>query len=283
MNPTRTSTPNSAPSETPTKSGRQVLVFYFVFAYGLSWGIGIPLALQHAGIANFGMPYAAHYLVGFGPLLAAMLASAWEGGREGLACYLRSLARWKGGWRWGLMAVSPLLLGAVSAVLVWLFGGPLARFEDLGSVNFLPPLGWLALPLWIFTFGLGEEAGWRGFALPRLQRRYPPLQATLLLGGLWAGWHLPQFFYLFDLAILPGWLLGLLSGALVLSWMYNRSDGNVLLVVLWHGCFNFISAAQGGSGVLAAVVSSTVMVWAVWLLLRYRKDGLGQKPDHNRG
>jgi hypothetical protein len=138
-------------------------------------------------------------------------------------------------------------------------------------VNFLPDLGVAAWGLWLATSGVGEELGWRGFALPRLQRSHSAMTSTLLLALGWAGWHLPAFFYLpsyaaLGLAVLPGFFLGLFAGAIVLTWLYNSSDGSVLAVVLWHASFNFVTGSPTAGGLIAAVASTLVMVWAVALI-----------------
>ena len=147
-------------------------------------------------------------------------------------------------------------------------------FSLLGQVNFLPNLGVGALLLWIFTFGFGEEIGWRGYALPRLQKDRSALSATLILAVFWALWHLPQFFYLFDTAILVGWFFGLTAGAIVFTWLYNSAEGSILMVALWHGAFNFITASKAGEGVLAAVLSTLVMVWAVAVIIWLKPTNL---------
>jgi membrane protease YdiL (CAAX protease family) len=129
---------------------------------------------------------------------------------------------------------------------------------------------------------LGEESGWRGFALPRLQRRLGALRATLVLAPLWWLWHLPQFFVIatyrdFRPFGYVAMFLGLTCGAIVLTWLYNRSGGSVLLVVVWHGAYNFAAATQASVGTIAAVVSTLVMVQALVLLgleLRARRRRL---------
>jgi hypothetical protein len=120
--------------------------------------------------------------------------------------------------------------------------------------------------------GYGEETGWRGFALPLLQRRFTPLTAMLLLAAIWAGWHLPMFLVVnsfrgFSAVTVVGWLLGLTAGSIVLGWLYNRSGGSVALVAVWHAGFNMVSATAAATGLIAAIVTTAVMVqqlfWSV--------------------
>src|SRR4026207_1804181 len=134
---------------------------------------------------------------------------------------------------WTVGFGSPLFLLVIAPVAARGAGRAAARvagrgpptWTSLGHVNYLRDLGLAAWGLWLAT-GVGEELGWRGFALPRLQRTHSAMSSTLLLAIGWAGWHLPAFFYVpsytaMGLRILPGFFLGVLAGAIVLTWLYN--------------------------------------------------------------
>jgi membrane protease YdiL (CAAX protease family) len=116
------------------------------------------------------------------------------------------------------------------------------------------PLGFviaLVAAMFLDVGGLGEETGWRGFALPHLQSRYGPLQGTLLLGVLWALWHIPakpdlllggpfyflQFFGIFTLR--------LVALSIVMTAFFNRVGGSTLLAVMMHGLHNDSLSLQG--------------------------------------
>jgi len=88
---------------------------------------------------------------------------------------------------------------------------------------------------------------------------------------------LPQFFYLFDTSIAIGWVIGLFAGAIVFTWLFNSVEGSILIVAIWHGCFNYISASNAGNGLLAAVVSTIVMIWAVVVVFVYKPKTLSRK------
>lgn len=108
---------------------------------------------------------------------------------------------------------------------------------------------------------LGEELGWRGYALPSLQSRFSPLSATLILALFWFLWHLPMFAVIatyrsFAPIGYVGMALGLTCGAVVLTWLYNRSGGSILLVAIWHGLYNLVSATEAVNGTLAAIVTA---------------------------
>ncbi len=246
---------------------KNALLGYFILAYGISWVIGIPLALAAQRGNPQSIPFSIHYLYAYGPMLSALIMTWLSDGSGGVKELFGHILKWRVKPLWWGIALSPLILFAVVAIIQRFIQGVWMDFSLLGQVNFLPDLGIGALFLWIFTFGFGEEIGWRGYALPRLQKDRSALSATLILAVFWALWHLPQFFYLFDAAILVGWFLGLTAGAIVLAWLYNSTEGSILIVAVWHGAFNFITASKAGEGVLAAVLSTLVMVWAVVVII----------------
>jgi membrane protease YdiL (CAAX protease family) len=261
-------------------AGKAPLAGYFLLAYGISWAIGIPLAIT-ARWNQQPLPFSIHYLIAYGPMLSALIMTWLTDGLDGLKELLARILKWRVQPVWWLVAFSPLGLFAVFAIMKRFIQGEWMDFGLLGQVNFLPNLGLGALFLWIFTFGLGEEIGWRGYALPRLQKNRSSLSATLILSAFWAIWHLPQFFYLFDVTILLGWLFGLLAGAIVFTWLYNSTQGSILMVALWHGTFNFITASKAGEGVIAAVLSTLVIVWSVFIIVLFKPANLShlEKQD----
>lgn len=262
---------------TAKSSNSRELIAYFVLAYAISWAIGIPLALAKQGIIQPIFPFWFHYLVAYGPLLSALIVTWTTRGPQGMKELWGRIVRWRVGGPWWLVALSPLLIGLVLLLAMNLLSGADISLSALGNLNFLPPLGIGAFFLWILTFGIGEETGWRGFALPRLQKRHNALTATAILAFLWALWHLPQFFYLFEPSIAIGWAIGLFTGAVVFTWLVNSAEGSILIAAIFHGCFNYITASDAGNGLLAAVVSTVVMVWAVIVIFVYKPRSLSRK------
>jgi len=254
------------------------LVTYFVLAYGFSWAVHIPLALSAHGLLAAPLPPGPHFAGAYGPALAAFAVTGITLGAPGLRDLLGRILHWRVGIGWLLVAVfSPTLLFLVSAVIVRLWDRAWPDFGQFGHISEFPNLGWLAgWIVWTLTFGLGEETGWRGFALPRLQRNRSARSATLILGGLWALWHLPQFFYNYELTLLGvvAFTVSIMSGALILTWLYNSTGGSVLVTTLWHGAFN--TAVAGAQGAVAPLVSGLVVLAALLIArgsgpeLRYR-------------
>lgn len=250
------------------------LIKYFVLSYAISWAIAFPLALQKQHIIQPIFPLWAHYFIGFGPMFAALIVSWHTQGMNGIQKMIQRILHWKVHLWWWLIAILPLLFGLTICFILNLVNDADLTLSTFGTVHFLPPLGIGALMLWIFTFGFGEEIGWRGYALPRLQKKYNALKATAILAVLWALWHLPQFFYLFDPDIAIGWAVGLFAGAIVFTWLFNSTAGSIPVVAVFHGSFNYITAAKIDNNIPAAVISTIVMIWAVVIIVLYKPKNL---------
>ena len=253
----------------------RALIAFFVLSYALSWAWVIPFAATGRTVFQ-GQGWPTHFPSLVGPMLAAFVVTAWTIGRGGVRDLLRRMVRWRIGWRWWLAALSPvaflgIALGALTAI-----GHPLPNSVDFARYSGLPTgLGVVGVALLILLIdGLGEETGWRGYALAQLQKRFSPLMATLFLAGCWAGWHIPSFFALhsyqgFSAFSGVGFVFGLACGAVVATWLYNRTGGSILVVAVWHGVYDAVSgtkAATGGSATIATVVSMLIMIQAFVLV-----------------
>ena len=254
---------------TPTWVARHPVASYFVCAYAVSWAFWIPMALAHQTVA-IGSP-GTHFPGLFGPMIAALVVTRLADGT--LGDLPARMMRWRVGVGWALVAIaSPLVALALVAAVLRLAGASAPRWDQLGLFNGVPSVGVLGVWLLLVIGGFGEETGWRGFALPRLERTHSPLGATLILALLWAGWHVPTFFVIetyrgFEPPAFIGFLIGLACGAIVLTWLYHRTRESILMVSLWHGSFNLASGTLAARGTIAAVVSTLVMVGAVVLVV----------------
>jgi membrane protease YdiL (CAAX protease family) len=158
---------------------RNDLAVFLFLAFALSWFIW-PLVLVNPESVP---------MIPYGPFIAVFVVLALTRGWAGVRDLLASMARWRVGLRWYAVALLvPIAITVVAIYLTALFGGPSPTAADLA--------GWYALPLMflsttLFNGPFTEEPGWRGFLLPRLQSSYAPLAASLLVGVIWAIWHLP--------------------------------------------------------------------------------------------
>ncbi len=249
---------------------RYPVVAFFLIAYAFSWTIGALLIADHQGALS--APQALHYISAFGPALAALIVTALIGGRAGLVELGRRVVRFNVGWRWWLIGVgTPLLLG-IAAVLIYLMSN--SALPDLtlfGEVDYLGNIGALAaLALWIATYGFGEEIGWRGFAFHRMESG-GWVRAAAIIGVLWGLWHLPYFFYKENFIALGvggfvGYIVSITMGSILLSWIYRGSGHSILIVALWHGLFDFVSASPIAEGTGSAIISGAVIVWVIAIL-----------------
>jgi CAAX protease family protein len=258
----------------------KALVVFFVLAYVLSWSWVIPLAAAHL-VVRRSVGWPTHLPALLGPAIAAVVVTAWTMGRPGVRDLLARLARWRVPIRWWLVAVSPVAFLGLALAAMTAAGQALPDVADFGRFSGIPAVGLAGVLLLIFAGALGEETGWRGYALPQMQRRFSPLASSLILAVLWFGWHLPQFFVIATYrdsspVQYVGMFLGLACGAVVLTWLYNRSGGSILLVAVWHGLYNVVAATQAATGMLAAVVSTLIMIQGIVLIvadLRARRRG----------
>lgn len=255
---------------------RNALIIYFGMAYAVSWSFEIPLALVHQGVIAGPLPLWLHYLACLGPLSAALSLTWLTEGRVGLRHLLGRILQWRVDFRYYAFAMLiPAGLFAFACLLNRIITGSWPNLALLGEVDYLPyltPLG--ALGVWLITFGLGEETGWRGYALPRLQKTSSAAAATLILGLLWAGWHLPMFFYrdtYIQMGVFgfPMFALSLLCAAMIFTWLYNSTNGSLWIVIIFHAVFNWLTANEAGGQFAAVFLSVAVILAALYIPRRY--------------
>ena len=169
-------------------------------------------------------------------------------------------------------------LFALAFVLNHLVSGVWSDLRLLGEADYLPYLGpFGVLGLWFLTYGFGEETGWRGFALPHLQRNRSAASATLILALLWACWHLPAIFFrdtYVELGVLgfPMFAFVMIFTAMIFTWLYNSTRGSVWIVILFHAVFNWLSVSEAGGQFTAPIMTVPVILWALFIP---RKYGMG--------
>ncbi|MGD8496359.1 MAG: CPBP family intramembrane metalloprotease, partial [Gemmatimonadales bacterium] len=227
---------------------------FFALAYTVSWTIWLPLVLDPSRAVPGRAWYALHFAGLTGPAIAAIVVAGRIGGVR-RSSFLRrlSLLRIPSTWAVGAWLL-PFALYVIAAVGLAVAGRGGFDLGGLGRFEKLPGLGWLgAWAVLLLIAAPGEEVGWRGWALPELQRRHGPLTATLLLVPGWAAWHLPMFVYdpvfaAMGTGGIAGWLISLAAGAVVLTWLFNASGEHVAPPVAFHAATNavFMSAAAAG-------------------------------------
>jgi membrane protease YdiL (CAAX protease family) len=207
-----------------------------------------------------------------GPAFAALVVTAMSDGAPGVRELLSRLVKWRiGGWL-AFALLSPVALWLLAAGVLAIQGTAVPSLSAFGVFPGLPATTFVVVFLAEFLInGYGEETGWRGFALPRLQRRHSALVATLILAPLWAGWHLPMLWINAGMrgmspAMMAGFVFGIACGAIVLTWLYIRSGQSVLATALWHAGYNMVSATAAAAPA-AAIVTTGVIVGAIVILV----------------
>ena len=253
---------------------RYPLTAFFVLACALSWW---PWILYSVGLSP--TP-----IVGVGPFLAALLVLAVTEGKSGVVGLLRRMVRWRVGIQWYAVALLlPIVVTLAAAALnVFLLGAQrTSSVADLGGWSSFLLLFLLSLLIPGFA-GTWEEPGFRGYALPRLQFRYSALMASLILGVLWAFWHLP--FVVTGEHIWIDATLFIIEWSIVYTWLFNNAKGSVLIVMLFHAMNNTFSSAfesQMFSG--ADSVNQAWLRLALWgvvaivLVIVYGSQNLSRK------
>lgn len=278
------------------------LIVFFLLAYAITWAFhlgGLRLAeaagIQISNETNFLTLFNALrgqappdtlravgvFSLGAGPLLAALIVTAATKGRAGLAAIWRSLTDVRVGWKWVLVALGlPLLFAAVSVLLGLLSG-------QISLADYAPALPFsLLLPYFVFTFiftGVWEEVGWRGFALPRLQKHFTAEKASWILGPLWALWHAPVNYqhapgggFMFVYLLLVS-MVAIVGFTTLFTWLYNNTKGSLFLAVLLHGWYNVVQTyaiTSFGNPMVISVFNVVPWALAIWLLKKYGSQNL---------
>jgi membrane protease YdiL (CAAX protease family) len=234
------------PTPTPRESVRQLRIF-FICAFAGTWGIGLvglilPRVFPSAPAFSHTSPF--FWMAAYSVSLSGIALTAFYNGRAGLRRLFGRLLPWRAGPQWYAIVFGGYGLITLGAFHVSRFFG--AAPESIpGPSAILTGLGATLL----FDVGpIGEEFGWRGFALPRILEKRSPIWASLILGTVHALWHVPLFF-------IPGtsqshlsfplFVTGTISMAIIDTWIYLRTDANLLLAILVHLMGNYCSGILG--------------------------------------
>jgi len=264
------------------------IVLFFALTYIISW---IAFYGSAALSAATSVPFAstpltgAIYLFGvFTPAIVALALSAFEGGRTKTIALLRQIIELPRNAWWYIFAIGYIVaIKLLAALLHRLFTGAWPLFSNT-SVLILLMATMISTPV-----QSGEELGWRGYALPRLATHIGLAPASILIGILWALWHLP-FFFIPDTdksgQSLPLYLLQVTALSVAMAWLYWRTNQSLLIVLLMHAAVNnlkdIVPSAVNQSEQSVAFDGTLVgwltvaLLWicAVYFLIRMRNQRL---------
>jgi membrane protease YdiL (CAAX protease family) len=294
MNSTQSSQPTSPSKPLQTFIRQHALVSFFFMAYAFSWIMSIPFILSEWGVLH-GDFRIAFVIKSYGPFLAAYCMIAITEGKAGLTVFRLRMRQTRASILWYVF----VLIGLPAVILlgICLQPGALTSFKGITPTLLVSyPLAFVAV---FFGGGpLGEEPGWRGFALPRLQKRYGALGGTLLLSIWWTCWHLPDFLTSAQgggpgtgiaafLINFPIFLVLVTALAIILTWVFNHTGGSIFIALLAHASVNTpqvvlvpLFPAVNTTGLnLAALIGVGVPALLIIILTRGR---LGYRPEETR-
>jgi uncharacterized protein len=258
-----------------TDSSTRLLIFFgLTFAWSWACWLLTPIVKTESSYLSSTL----FFLGGFGPGLAAVTLVAINGGRAGLRTWLKRCLQWRGNWGWMTLAfLSPLAVLAIAAAIHLALGGSMRPSPAVGHVA-----------LFIVNFGLvflvggplGEEFGWRGYALPAMQGRVGWRSASLVLGGIWGVWHLPLFFVAGssqNQGSMAAFFVLIVATSVFYTWLFNRTNGSVLPALALH------TASNSWPALIPILPSDTdqrpyllvvglVVTAAIWLLFRRERN-----------
>jgi membrane protease YdiL (CAAX protease family) len=226
----------TSPSRTTTTSAFPLK--YVLVAFAFSWAFWLLAMLEARGLIS-SLPLPALFLGAFGPMVAAVAISTQEGGRAGLRSLLSRIVRWRVAPFWyGVAFLGPILVQLVAMALHVVLGG---RPPDLPAMVGMLPTVLAFFVYMLIQVGIGEEVGWRGYALPKLQAGYSALVSSVILGVIWTLWHLPLFFNpATGYSITPFWvfLVFILPVSILITWVFNSTAGSMPIIMILHAMLN---------------------------------------------
>jgi membrane protease YdiL (CAAX protease family) len=266
---------------------------FFLLAFSLTW-IG-------STVYYFAVPQSSQVLPAFlstpsflfwyyGPCLSAIIVTWITGGKGGVCRLLKRLLDWHANWKWYVFIVLyPLALHLAVVYLDQLLGGPVPLFFHAEGV--LAGNTWVVLIglilFQVFVRGIGEETGWRGFALPNLQSHRNGLTASLLLGVLWGLWHFhPANHALLSISGIFLFINILLTTP-VITWVYNHTRGSIFMAAMFHMTLNVVEfvvpIGMTGAGLTRNLLQVAVLLATLAVLLLVSGPQLGRDTAEAKG
>lgn len=230
---------------------RHSLILGILLMFLLTW----PIDLSNSGVLPFQVPFIVYLFLGWGFIFASLIMTGLTLGREAVIALLKRFLIWRVSWKWYLVVL--MLMPAIQFLSIVLHSILTRAPIDFGNVyarnifGTTENLAIFVLPFFLIDFiANGEEMGWRGYVLPRLQARHNALISSLILGIIWGFWHLPKFLAPGNDSSFPLFMLDTVAKAIMYTWVYNSTGGSLLMVTLFH--------AAGNTGGVFLPVGTTV-------------------------
>jgi uncharacterized protein len=278
---------------------RYPLTSYFVLAFIGAWVVFLVhnLSADAWGVFSYASPFDILVYIGaatfLGPMLAAVIVTGAAQGKGGVVHFLRRFLIWRVGIRWYVWAI--IGVPAIATIGTLLVPGMLASFTPINPVpSFFGYALFFIWPALIVGGPLGEEPGWRGFALPRLEDRFGPVAGTIVLGVVWGVWH--ATIWTSGQWTVPTWqnmvmfTVWITAVSVIYTWIYNHTQGSILIAILVHASMDAFPNAilfpmfpalgeMTGAGILTAYLANTIGYGGAALVIIVATKGrLGLPP-----
>jgi membrane protease YdiL (CAAX protease family) len=256
------------------------LVTYFVLAYLISWTIWLPLYGHIFGLSNLPKLPFHHGLGGLGPLIASFLTTWIYNKQEGLKQLLKRCLQVRPLLYMTIALLSPFILAFVAAIINYFVNKIPINLSGLLICKEFPNLNLFTFFIYnLVFFGFGEEVGWRGFALPRFQSKFNALASSIILTFFWALWHWPLFYYRpgytsMEIAGIFGWAFSLLTGSILLTWLFNASRASILICAVFHSTIDIVFTADLPDKNIVDYMGFLITVWGILTIIIFRPKNL---------
>jgi len=257
---------------------RHALGLGILLMFVLTW----PIDLANSGVLPLRIPFAVYILLGYGFVFASLIMTGLTLGKEGVSALLKRFLIWRVGWRWYLVAflfypvifLSAVLLNAALSHTAIDFSGVFAHKIFGSSANLVV----FILPFFLFdAIANGEEIGWRGYVLPRLQAKHSALVSSLIIGLIWGLWHFPKFLVPGNSSPFALFMVKVMADAILYTWLFNNTKGSLLLVTLFHASGNtagvFLPVANTVTGNNLGALIFQVLLEIIVAILIVRSAG----------
>ena len=259
------------------------LSMYFISTFAITWGIAVavlifmPWLVQIWGPLSLDNPYyfTLWMIAVYGPPISAFSIIFISYGKNGLKIYLKRLLNWRFGVIGIVLLISIPIIGTCANFIYIAMGGQPKELSEPWYILLL-----LSVFMLIYDPGPMEELGWRGFALPKLQQKYSALWSSIILGFIWAVWHIPAF-YIAALPqssfSLPLFIISTIALAIIMTVAYNKSEGSIPLAFLLHWLINLNGMYFNVEDITFFLVETILYIClAVFLILILGPKNLGE-------
>jgi uncharacterized protein len=246
---------------------------FFILTYFFSWVLWLPLYGHIFGLNNLPTSPFQHAIGALGPLMASLLTTFIFVKKEGVKIIFAKCFQIKPLIYFAIALLSPFILALLASLISYFINKTTIDFSGLFTTKEFPQFSPFIFFIYnLVFFGFGEEVGWRGFALPRLQNEMNALLASIVLTLFWALWHLPMFFYKEGFTTMGGtgifgWIFSLLTGSILLTWLYNSSKGSILICAVFHTTIDIAFTANYADKNIANNMGFLITAWGILTII----------------